>query len=297
MSEFFPDLVDYETEHTLRAYQGNINSCTRFGGIHFVECMAHRAGVFEQYSYRFQWYYRATGALSAEGVIQTINMAGLALEADDPYLIGPDLEPIDMDRIPSVEAMFSAAARRHQFQIARVNGKEEIMRALCQGSPLISGRVYPGGAEHCECIIGYQKDLGVKIHGSSGDIYWEPWSSVPLVITQTWRCVKGPWALRPHPDYVPAPAPEWRGDHLYLPKLTVVGPKISRFVDAKVYFVDGAYGTPTINSLEIGELDSVYWTRSGILDLPNLLLGGVVYDKVRLVGPVFDFTKMSGTEV
>ena len=148
MPEYFPDTVNLETPYTQRDTQGNLATCTRFGGIHFVESMAHQAGVFEQYSYRFQWYYRNLGPISVEGTIKVINTVGLALEADDPYLLDENLEPIDMDRIPSVEAMLSAQARRYHFEIERANGKEEIMRALCEGSPLISIRVYPGGAEH-----------------------------------------------------------------------------------------------------------------------------------------------------
>lgn len=299
MSEYFPDTVDYQTEHTRPEMQGAIDSCTRFGAVHFVENVAHRSGVYEQYSYRYQWYFRATGALSVEGAIKTINTVGLALEEDDPYLIEPDFpwNPIDMDRPPTFAAFMSAKARMWQFEIARVNGQEEIMRALCEGSPLISIRVLPGGAEHCECIIGYDKVNGVKIHGSGSSIYWEPWSSVPHIITQTWRYVKGPWKLQAHPDYIPPAKPTWRGDYLHIPKLTIVGEKIQRFVDVKVYFKDAMYGTPTFDCPEIFDVDAVFWARRETLDLPNLVLGNTTHNRVRLAKPVFDFSKLSGTEV
>lgn len=301
MAEFFPDTVDYQTPYTRPEMQGAIDSCTRFGAVHFVENMAHRAGLTEQYSYRFQWYYRATGALSVEGAIKTINQVGLALEEDDPYLIEPDFPwaPIDMDRIPSLAAMLSAKARKWHFEIERVNGQEEIMRALCEGSPLISIRVLPGGAEHCECIIGYDKANGIKIHGSGSTIYWEPWSSVPHIITQTWRCVSGPWKLQQHPDYIPPDRPEFKDGCLHIPSLAIVTLKegIKRYKDAKVYFENEQYGDYTIDCTDVTETYAIYWARRETLDLPFLVLGNTTHPRVRLVKPVFDLSKLSGTEV
>jgi hypothetical protein len=288
IEEQFPFTVNYESNNTLQSNQADVNSCTKFGSINAIDCMSFRAGVNEHYSKRFQWYFRFTqSTLSVESAITQINQVGLALEQDDPYLVNPNppYNLLNADAIPSHAAFMSANARKWTFEIKRISSKTEVKRALCQGSTLIIVRVFPGGAEHCEAVIGYDEVKGMRIHGSAGFCFWESWSSLGLIITQVYRFVKSPFPFIPHPDYVAGTQSSLTDNILVLPtaRIYVGWPTPSLYYKNIVFDLQDqgqvSYGTDMVDEI-------IWYSPTFTLQIPRITVNGVLKYNMKLKNPV-----------
>jgi hypothetical protein len=250
--------------------------------------MADRAGQPQQLSPRFLWWCVDKAKLSVETIVSTINRVGICLDALCPYVASLDAPYAvkDIDVMPSSDAWMDAQRTAIKMTVKRVHSKEDVMRALSTGYTLITIRVNPGGSEHCEAIIGYDKVKGMKIHGSGGGIYWEPWESIPLVMTQLWQITYCPWAAVQHPDYIEGDLPTFENGVLTVPLLDVVMPYPQdwmRFQNVKVEFAD--FGAVKVNDQDITGTIARWASTRNALFLPVVIYNGQRYLNISLTNP------------
>lgn len=288
IAESFPAEVDFQTEHTRPEFQGAALSCTTFGATSALEAMAARVGQIQQLSPRFLWFYADKAKLSVETIVATVNRVGICRDELCPYVASLEApyDVKDIDVMPDTAAWMDAQRTSIKMSVKRVSSKEDVMRSLATGYTLISIRVNPSGSEHCEAIIGYDIDKGMKIHGSGASIYWEPWESIPLTITQLWAITSCPWSPVPHPDYVEGDLPTFANGVLTLPLLDVVMPYPQpwmHFCDVRVVF--DSFGEISVNDMDIsGSLPRWSTTRNS-LSLPTVIYGGQRYTNISLTRP------------
>jgi hypothetical protein len=252
-----------------------------------LEAMAARAGQPVQLSPRFLWVYSDKSRLSVESVIQTANRVGICRDELCPYIVA-DAYPYkvaDLDEMPGLEALLDAQATGIKVQSERIAGKDDVMRAICLGHSLVTVRVIGGSVEHCEACIGYDKDRGMKIHGSGNNIYWEPWESLPLTITQIHK-ITGPWAPVPDPGYVEGDLPTFTDGVLTIPIVDVVMPfpePWQHFQNVRIAF--DSFGEVMVGDRNITGVKPLWITYRKRLTLPTLVYGGKRYSNVSLTNP------------
>ena len=287
IQEQFPEVVDYQTEHTRLENQGNALSCTWFGGTSALEPMLHRLGKFWQLSARFIGYNMRGQNPSVASMAQALEAHGTCLDEYCPYVTEPDF-PFNVVGIydaPSSQAWEDAKTRLPKGikPVLITTGKHGVMRALSQGSSITAIKV-GGPTEHCIAIIGYNQ-FGVKVHDSGNNIYFQPWSDLESggTITQLYRWTGLP--LVPHPDYIEGDTPTLMNGVLSIPKVMVyVGfPEPSlHFKNVKLQMVKQGW----ISSGHEDVQDIVFWhSKQLTLYVPKLIVDSTILHNVKIVGP------------
>lgn len=288
--EFLPPVVDYQTTQTRPEFQGGLLSCTAFGLTSALEVLAERAGKPQQLSPRFLWYYSDKAHLSVERIVATVNRVGVCRDELCPYIVESEYpyKVKDSDTPPELDALLDAADTRIRVSIKRLGGKEEVMRSLAHGHSLITVRVIGGSVEHCEACIGYS-DKGMKIHGSGSTIYWEPWESLGLVLTQVYELSCENFPAVPHPDYIEGDLPtfDMATGELSLP-VAIVFPidwqePSQRFEDVRLTLA--SFGTVQIDDPDCAGYWPSWNSRRAILSIPTLIVEGKRYPRVTLTNP------------
>ena len=294
IQEHIPPRGDYD--HKLRPeWQGALLSCTRFGLTSALESLAAAAGEPIELSVRYLWWHSEKASLSVQSAIDTLNKYGTCREDLYPYVASMDAPYLvtDIDEPPSLAAILDAQGRKFDVQAVRICGKEQCMRALAQGSRLITVRTNPSGTEHCEAAIDYDVDQGLLIHGSTYTTVWEPWDRVSTVITQVWAITKCPWPLIPHPDYIAGDLPTFADGVLSIPRARVYKgwPVPSEMVqNVRLKFTN--FGAIQIDDPRVSTDEVVYFVPTKRLHLPRVIVGGALYRKVSLTGPVAELLSM-----
>lgn len=304
--EVFPTEVNFRNPWTREEFQGGVNTCLTFGVTSPLEAMAHAVGENVQLSPRFLWYYRNRQSLSVESMVATLNSVSTCADHLCPYVVDPTYPYAvhDLDIAPDLAALLDAAKRNIKIEIQRISDKYDCMRALANGQTLITVRV-GGNLEHCECAIGYHQDKGLLIHGSGSTIFWEPWSSLGLIITQVYAITKSPWAPRVHPDYrAPTPASFAEGV-LTCPFIAQVDPDWMKplrwFKNVKAHFSgEIAPGSLVYPDPNVTGYNALWKPRGpGItddrLELPQVEVGGTLYKGVSVNGVAI--TIIAGEEI
>ena len=207
--EVFPDSASFLNPWTRQELQQG-DTCTCFGFSSSAEAMAHRAGANLQISPYFCWYYMDKARVSVEHAIATANRVGYCPDSYYPFA-GFPLQP------PGLAALQYANAHKDGFATKRINGKRELMRAICQGSAIITDRVGVS-MEHVEACIGYDKAKGFLIQGSGLVTDWWPWEELPK-FTQLHRYTRSPFGFIPFGGYTPAATPLFDDGRLMIPLL------------------------------------------------------------------------------
>ena len=291
--EVFPARVDFETANTRKEYQAYVPSCTAFGLTSALEVLADRAGAPIQLSSRYVYWWETkngTGALSVDASVAAVNKMGVCADALCPYIIDRNypLGVKDIDTAPDFAAIADAQTRGiKNIKTREIYGREEAMRALCNGSPLITVRTLPGGGDHCECCIGYDDALGLKILGSGNEIYWESWASLSkIIITQLHMIVSAPWPLVPHPDYDMGAIPTWNGERLHIPLVDITQPYPTKWMRF------GAVDVAFENLGDVSKDDGITFNRprwqsdQKCLFLPVVDVGGTLVKNIKLANPM-----------
>lgn len=279
--EVFPPRASFLNAWTRQELQLG-DTCTCFGWSSSTEAMAHRAGYNIQISPYFNYYYMDKQHVSIEESIRTANRVGYCPDSFYPVTSLP-LYP------PSLEALTYASYHKDGFAIKRVNGRKELMRAICTGSPLITQR-WGVTMEHVECCIGYDIDRGFQIQGSGMMTDYWPWPELPL-FTQLYKFTRSPFPFIPFPGYIPSSHPLFDSGTLEIPTLGV-------YTDWQTPVAELNYVTANISTIgevtignEIGE-DPLWKEATRELHLPSLQLGqdGDVYYGVIVKDVVWKYT-------
>ena len=246
--ELFPAEAGYEGPRTQDVFQGGENSCTTMGVLNAVESLVHAdeegRGVpvadCLQLSYAFLWrLLKKQSRINVETAVTALGQFGTCLERLYPYATEPNYpyRVTTLDQDPSALAWADAANRKIKLDIETVSGKFEMARAIATGSRLITTRV-GGNLEHIEAGIKYHQDRGIRIHGSGGRRFWEPWESFEPggVMSKVWAirfCSIAP--LHQHREYrAPTPA-SFADGVLTIPYLTLM-PKPENWQEPPQYF-------------------------------------------------------------
>lgn len=305
--EIFPAQVDLENPWTKTIRQGGAITCTRVSGSNVPEALAHNAGINAQYSARFWWYCSDKSRLSVESAVEVLNRNGVCREELCPY-IADDTYPYtvrDLDTPPAYDAWRDAQASGIKIKVQRIAGRWECARALAKGSPLWITRI-GGNMEHCECVIGYHQDKGLKVQGSGvgSGIYWSPWSDLGTVITQVYKVIESPWPMKVHPDYQEGSIPTYNAGALWLPTLRVYQaypePPLL-FKDATVHFTASNTGVLQKDDPDVMGAEPSWSSARRWLALPALMYFNPTtllwerWERVSLANPSVDivsFTQM-----
>lgn len=277
--EVFPDSATFLNAWTRQEMQQG-DTCTCFGPSSADEAMAHRAGINAQFSPYFNWFYMRGGPISVEGSVATKNRVGYCLDELYPFTGFPL-------QLPSLAALQYAEAHKNQFAVARINGKKGLMRAICQGSPLITDR-YGVSMEHVEACIGYDKSKGFQIQGSGMVTDYWPWGELPL-FTQVYRYTKSPWPFIPFPGYVPADDPIFDNGTLLMPTLleyTDWQTPVNELVNVEGHI--STLSDVTIDN-ELSTDEPMWKVETNELHLPTLSLNGTIYKGVIATGVVWKY--------
>ena len=277
--EVFPDAATFLNPLTRQELQQG-DTCTCFGFSSSSEAMAHRAGIDLQISPYFNWFYMRGGAVSVEGAIAAANRVGYVPDELYPFAGFPL-------QLPSLKALQYAGANRNQFAVARVNGRKGLMRAICNGSALITDR-YGVSMEHVEACIGYDKAKGFQIQGSGLVTDYWPWGELPI-FTQLFRYTKSPFGFIPFPGYIPADDPLFDNGTLLMPTLfeydaaTITGKELLN-VEGHISDITGVTWD---NELSVDE--PMFKVRTKELHLPTLRFNGEVYRGVIATGVIWKY--------
>lgn len=282
--------------YTRMENQGSENTCLTFGSSSSLEAMRQRLGINENLSPRWIWYWANKYSLNVESIIRTINTMGICSDAVWPYLVENDwpFKVIGLDEPPSSEAFndvpltFPANAG---IEIKRISGKERIMREVARGSSLI---IIKMGItmDHCVAGIGYDDELGIEIHDSGNNIYYQPWEDLYNgIVTQVWFYSKLPFPKVPSPEYIPADLPEFTPDGvLKLPILRVYTqwPEPSvLYKNVVVTFLEGDSGVPVVDDPNVDQDDGepVWKSVRKVLTIPELIYNGTLVKQVCVTNP------------
>ena len=272
--EVFPDSASFLNDWTRQEMQSG-DTCTCFGFSSSAEAMAHRAGVNLQISPYFNWYYLDKTRVSVEQAIYTANRVGYCPDELYPFT-GFPLQS------PGLEALQYAEDHKDGFATKRINGKRELMRAICQGSAIITDRVGVS-MEHVEACIGYDKDKGFLIQGSGLITDFWPWEELPK-FTQLHRYLRSPFGFIPFAGYTPADTPLFDNGRLLIPLLleytdwqTPMGEVLN--VEGHIAEIGGV----TWNN-DLSTDDPMWKKHTKELHLPSLSLNGETYYGVIATG-------------
>lgn len=307
--EVFPDDAGYEGDRTQDIFQGGENSCTCMGGTNSIESYVHAYEEQQgtpladslQLSPAFPWrILKRLPKISVESMISVLNTAGACQEKFYPYKVEP-LYPYyvtTLNQDPSSEAWTDANSRIINARTQRIAGKWEMVRALALGYRLITCRV-GGNLEHIEAGIRYNKDQGIRIHGSGGARFWEPWSSFEMGgnMSQVYsiECDLAPRIV--HPDYrAPTPA-SFKDGVLTIPYLTLMPEywqdPIQYFKNVKVHFgSDIGFDNVRWDNPDVTHMDCRWKPANSTYGTPHVLslfaveLGGTVFKQVTVRGVV-----------
>jgi hypothetical protein len=279
--EVFPDSASFLNPWTRQELQQG-DTCTCFGLSSSAEAMAHRAGVNLQISPYFCYYYMDKRRVSVEEAIRTANRVGYC--PDDLYpFAGFPLQP------PGLAALQYGSLHADGFATERINGKKGLMRAICQGSAIITDR-YGVAMEHVEACIGYDKDKGFLIQGSGLVTDYWPWEELPK-FTQLHKYTKSPFGFIPFPGYTPADPPKFDNG-----KLTI--PLMLEYTDWQTPAVEVLNVVGTITDLASAiwdqdlSTDEPMWKKNEKeLHLPTLDFYGTLYKGVIVKGVVWTYEK------
>lgn len=279
--ETFPDSASFLNPWTRQELQQG-NTCTCFGFSSSAEAMAHRAGINIQISPYLNWYYMDKQHVSVEGAIATANRVGYCL--DDLYKFkGFPLQP------PDSAALNYASDHKDGFAVKRINGQLQLMRAICQGSAIITDR-YGVNMEHVEACIGYDKDKGFLIQGSGMITDWWPWEELPK-FTQLHRYTRSPFGFIPFAGYIPAATPLFDNGRLMIPLLLEYTDWQTPVTEVRDVF--GAIfeiGGVTWNN-DLSTDDPMWKKHTKELHLPALSLNGETYYGVIATGVEWTYEK------
>lgn len=308
--ELFPADAGYEGERTQDIFQGQEQSCTTMGITNAVESYVHAYEVLAnkpreeslQLSPAFLWrLLKHQSSINVETAVRALNQFGTCLERMYPYRT-EDSYPYrvtTLDQDPPAEAWAWAEEHPIVLTIAPVSGKFDMARAIATGSRLITTRT-GGNLDHIEAGICYNENLGIRIHGSGGRRYWEPWESFEMggPMSKVWSisfCNLAP--MVPHPDYrAPTPA-SFTDGVLTIPYLSLF-PKsenwqdpIQYFKNVKVHFGgDLTPETVILDDADITHADCRWKPASNVYHMPDTLslfavdVGGTVLKRVTIKG-------------
>jgi len=278
--EVFPDSASFLNPWTRQEMQSG-DTCTCFGFSSSAEAMAHRAGINIQISPYFCYHYMDKRRVSVEEAIRTANRVGYCPDGLYPFA-GFPLQP------PGLDALQYGSLHADGFATERINGKKGLMRAICQGSALITDR-YGVSMEHVEACIGYNKD-GFLIQGSGLVTDYWPWEELPK-FTQLHKYTKSPFGFIPFPGYIPADPPKFDNG-----KLTI--PLMLEYTDWQTPAVEVLNVVGTITDLASAiwdqdlSVDEPMWkVETRELHLPALTLGGETYFGVIARGVDWTYEK------
>ena len=279
--EVFPDSASFLNPWTRQEMQQG-DTCTCFGFSSSAEAMAHRAGVNLQISPYFNWYYMDKQQTTVEHVIATANRVGYCLDELYPFA-GFPLNP------PNSAALQYASEHKDGFATKRINGQRELMRAICQGSSVITDR-FGVNTEHVEACVGYDKTKGFLIQGSGMITDWWSWELLPL-FTQMHRYTRSPFGLTPFAGYIPADTPLFDNGRLLMPMMQEY--TASTISIKEVFNVFGAIfdiaGVTWNNELSANE--PMWKVETKELYLPALSLNGETYYGVIATGVEWTYEK------
>jgi len=279
--EVFPDSASFLNPWTRQELQRG-DTCTCFGFSSSAEAMAHRAGIDLQISPYFNWYFMDRQRVSVEQAIATANRVGYV--PDDLYPFkGFPLQA------PDSAALQYASEHLNGFSVKRINGQRQLMRAICQGSALITDRVGVS-MEHVEACIGYDKKKGFQIQGSGLITDFWPWEELPK-FTQLFKYTHSPFPLIPFDGYIPADTPHFDNGTLMIPLLleytdwqTPMGEVLN--VEGHISEIGGVTWN---NDLSVD--DPVWKKNTKELHLPALSLNGETYYGVIATGVEWDYSR------
>lgn len=279
--EVFPDSASFLNPWTRQVLQQG-DTCTCFGFASSSNAMAHRAGINLHISPYFNWYYMKGGPISVEGAISAANRVGYCPDAFYPFagfpLPAPDLAALQYGDV-----------RKNGFAVKRINGKKELMRAICAGSALITDRVGVT-MEHVEACIGYDKTKGFLIQGSGLVTDYWAWEELPK-FTQLFRYTKSPFGFVPFAGYIPADHPKFDNGLLLLPTLReytnwwTPSPELEDVTGE----ITG-YDSVTWDN-EMATTEPVWKKETNELYLPTLDFYGTLYRGVIAKGLVWTYSK------
>lgn len=279
--EVFPDSASFLNPWTRQELQQG-DTCRCFGFSSSAEAMAHRAGINLQISPYFCWYYMDKARVSVEHAIATANRVGYCPDSYYPFA-GFPLQP------PGLAALQYAADHKDGFSTKRVNGQRQLMRAICQGSAIITDR-YGVSMEHVEACIGYDKAKGFLIQGSGMVTDWWPWDLLPL-FTQLHKYTRSPFGFTPFPGYVPAATPLFDNGRLLIPMMQEY--TASTISIKEVFNVFGAiFDIAEVTWNNDLSVDEPMWkVETRELHLPALSLNGETYFGVIARGVDWTYEK------
>lgn len=287
IQEQLPDVVDFETPWTRTEVQGMPNTCQTFGITSALEAMLHRIGRNVQLSPRFLWWWSNGITRSIPTLIATANSTGICRDELCPYGLDPYTGKVpNLDDIPSADAIQDAKVTLPGgLAVERIAGREQAMREMAKGSALV---VISAGyaSEHCEAIIGYDKAKGVKVHGSGGTIYWADWDWLDSA-GQLWYFSEVPFMKLQHADYIAATPPTFENGVLSIARARVYKgwPIPSAFVqNVQIKFIN--FGAIEADDPRVSGDEVVYFESANRLHLPSVIVGGALYRRVSLTGPV-----------
>lgn len=293
--EILPNRFSMRNPHTRMENQGSENTCLTFGFSSSLEAMRQRLGINAQLSPRWIWYWANKYSLNVENILKTINSMGIASDLAWPYMVEEEYpfkvsgldDPPNSVAYDSVRTTFPALAN---IEMKRVFGKYRIMRELCRGSSLV---LIKNGItmEHCVAGIGYDIDLGVEIHDSGNNIYYQPWEDFDTnVIQQVWFYSKLPFAKVPADNYIPQSIPSFTKGVLELPLLRVFtkwGEPSVLYKNVIVHFLEGNSGLPETDDYNVDQDDpeALWKSERKILTIPELLYEGTYVKQVVVTDP------------
>ena len=279
--EVFPDSASFLNPWTRQEMQAG-DTCTCFGFSSSAEAMAHRAGINIQISPYFCYYYMDKRRVSVEEAIRTANRVGYCPDELYPFA-GFPLQP------PGLAALQYAADHKDGFATERIDGKKGLMRAICQGSAIITDR-YGVSMEHVEACIGYDKDKGFLIQGSGLVTDWWSWDLLPL-FTQLHKYTRSPFGFTPFPGYVPAATPLFDNGRLLIPMMQEY--TASTISIKEVFNVFGAiFDIAEVTWNNDLSVDEPMWkVETRELHLPALSLNGETYFGVIARGVDWTYEK------
>lgn len=266
--EHIPARSSLRTARTRREQQGWwTKTCMAFGITSALETIMHRAGIWGELSALFLWYFagRHNGA-SVRAMVRAAQALGVCRDEFWPY------DPDRLNVPPDDAAIKNAQALGITFGVVSIAGREEICRAIAQGSPVTIITVGPGGSEHCECADEYD-EFGLGVIGSYGEFRVIPWDQARC-ITQAYRYVDLPWPLIPDDNYIEGDLPEYNNGTLWLPRLTVfkvfpAEPEV--YENATVHFTDANTGALVEDDPDVTGFGATWSSTRRYLALPSLL--------------------------
>lgn len=248
------------------------DDCQTFGWTSALEALAARAGQAQQFSAGYLWLFRDDQAGNTpQTYAALINRIGLIPDALYSY------EQALRNDLPNSAAW--AGRVRVKVSTKLIAGFAAVMRAISTGHSIVTIRLIGGGVDHCECVIGYDKDKGFLVHGSGNDVTWWAWDTIDQ-FTQMHAVTADLWPCKPFDGYREADAATFEAGVLRLPEVTVRWPMLKPSVSATgvtMHFTKDDY-VVTWDDEEC-QPECTYNASSDVLHMPRLEL---VIDGIRM---------------